>query len=230
MIETNTKQAEADLGHQLQTAKTNQKIKAETMQSKVISKKAEVSVQDQEILRQERILDSAVRKPATAAAYKIRIDAEAEAQKMIYEAQADSSAIVSRGLANADRIEKLGSAEGQAMKKKAEEMTKFTAEAIIEMVATTVPKIAAEISGPMSKANKVTMISGPGGDVGIERLTGKSLHLFGRTYACVCVRACVCVWMRMCVCFVMRSGHNPRTRVVARWQDVSLSKLFRAHK
>jgi len=70
------------------------------------------------------------------------------------------------GLANANAIKLKGTAEGHAMEKRAKEMSALTGEAIIEMVAKTVPLIAKEISDPLSKANKVTIVSGPGGDAG----------------------------------------------------------------
>jgi len=176
-IETNTKQAEADLAYKLQEAKTNQLMMAERMQVHVVAKQQQTRVQDQDILRQERILDSTIKKPATADAYKTVVDSEGKATQVVYEAEAEAATIQQMGLANANAIKLKGTAEGHAMEKRAKEMSALTGEAIIEMVAKTVPLIAKEISDPLSKANKVTIVSGPGGDAGVTRLTGEVLNI-----------------------------------------------------
>ena len=41
------------------------------------------------------------------------------------------------------------------------------------------PKVAAEIAAPLSKANKVTMISDNNSDIGASKLTGEVLSIMG---------------------------------------------------
>ena len=41
------------------------------------------------------------------------------------------------------------------------------------------PKVASEISEPLSKANKITMISDNASDIGASKLTGEVLNIMG---------------------------------------------------
>jgi hypothetical protein len=62
--------AEAELAYELQAAKTKQRIKDEQMQIKVVERTQEILVQEQEIQRRERELDSTVRRPAEAEKFR----------------------------------------------------------------------------------------------------------------------------------------------------------------
>ncbi len=41
------------------------------------------------------------------------------------------------------------------------------------------PKVAAEIAAPLSRANKITMISDSASDIGASKLTGEVLSIMG---------------------------------------------------
>ena len=43
---------------------------------------------------------------------------------------------------------------------------------MIEMVLNTLPKIAAEIAAPLCNVERIKIVSGEGGEIGIARLTG----------------------------------------------------------
>jgi len=176
-IETLTKKAEADLAYSLQEAVVKQKLKEEELKIKVVEKKKEIQVQEQEIVRKERELDATVRKPASAQAYKVKLDAEGQMNKTIYDAEARASAIKQTGDANAFAIAAKATAEAKAMQQKADAMQLYKEAAMISMVCASLPQITREIAGPLSKANKITMIAGEGGDVGAERLTNEVLNL-----------------------------------------------------
>ena len=60
-----------------QAAKTKQAIKEEEMQITVVERAQKIQIQEQEIVRRERELDSKVRKPAEAEKYRLEKIAEA---------------------------------------------------------------------------------------------------------------------------------------------------------
>merc|ERR1712106_1215807 len=64
--EVNTAKAEAEMAYGLQAAKVQAKIKEEEMQVKVVERAQNIAIQEQEIMRREKELDSKVRKPAEA--------------------------------------------------------------------------------------------------------------------------------------------------------------------
>merc|ERR1712095_116571 len=87
-VEVQTKKAEAELAYELQAAKTKQRIKDEQMQIKVVERTQEILVQEQEIMRRERELDSTVRRPAEAEKFRLEKIAEANKNRLIMEAEA----------------------------------------------------------------------------------------------------------------------------------------------
>merc|ERR1719369_2449091 len=89
-VEVQTKKAEAELAYELQAAKTKQRIKDETMQIKVIERTQEIAIQEQEIMRREKELDSGVRRPAEAEKYRMEKLAEANKNRVIMEAEAEA--------------------------------------------------------------------------------------------------------------------------------------------
>lgn len=62
--------AEAELAYELQAAKTKQRLREEEMQIQVVERTQQILVQEQEIMRKEKELDSKVRRPAEAEKYK----------------------------------------------------------------------------------------------------------------------------------------------------------------
>lgn len=61
------------MAFELQAAKTKQRIMEEQMQVKVVERSQEIAVQEQEMTRRERELDSTVRRPADAEKYRYSI-------------------------------------------------------------------------------------------------------------------------------------------------------------
>ncbi|XP_052220517.1 flotillin-1-like isoform X2 [Dreissena polymorpha] len=175
--EVSAKKAQSDLAADLQRAKTRQKIKEEEMQVKVIERTQQIQLQEQEIIRRERELEANVRKPAEAEKFKMEKLAEADRNRVILEAEAESEAIRVRGEAEAFAIEARAKAEAEQMAKKADAWKDYQDAAMIDMILETLPKIAAEISAPLSHAKKVTMVSSGKGDIGISKLTGEVLDI-----------------------------------------------------
>jgi len=61
------------LAYELQAAKIRQQIRNEEIQIEVVERKKEIQVQEQEVLRKERELNSTVRLPAEAESYRVQV-------------------------------------------------------------------------------------------------------------------------------------------------------------
>lgn len=191
----NQKKAEADLAYDLQKYKTGQLVKAEEVQVEIIAKQKQIELQQQEILRKQRELEATVQKPADAERYKVETLANARKFQLETEAAGGAAAAKAQGFANAEVnqatglaeaeankakglaqaaiIEAQGKATAEATRLKAEAFQKYNEAAVIELLVKVMPEIAARISEPLSKTEKIVIInsgSGPGG--GASKLTG----------------------------------------------------------
>ena len=191
----NQRKAEADLAYDLQKYKTGQLVKAEEVQVQIIEKQKQIELQQQEIQRRQRELEATVQRPADAERYKV--EALANAKKFQLETEAAGAAAASRaqgfanaevnkatglaqadadkakGLAQAAIIEAQGKANAEATRLKAEAFQKYNEAAVIELLVKVLPEIAAKISEPLSKTEKIVIInSGNGTGGGASKLTG----------------------------------------------------------
>ncbi len=191
----NQKKAEADLAYDLQKYKTGQLVKAEEVQVQIVEKQKQIELQQQEILRKQRELEATVQKPADAERYKVETQANARKFQLETEAAGAATAAKAQGFAAADVakatgiaeaeankakgvaqaviIEAQGKANAEATRLKAEAFQKFNEAAVLEMLIKVMPEIAARISEPLSKMEKMVIINsgnGPGG--GASKLTG----------------------------------------------------------
>jgi flotillin len=76
-----------------------------------------------------------------------------------------------RGLAQAEVIQAQGYAQAEAMEKKAAAWQQYNQAAVIQMVIEKMPEIAAAIAGPLSKTDKITIVSTGGENAGASKLT-----------------------------------------------------------
>merc|ERR1711874_416206 len=155
--EVNTAKAEAEMAYALQAAKVQAKIKEEEMQVKVVERAQNISIQEQEIMRKEKELNSKVRKPAEAEKFRLEKMAEAEAYA----------------------IEVKAKAEAEQMAKKADAWKEYKEAALVDMMMKVLPKVAAEIGAPLAQTEKVTMVSTGDGPIGASKLTGEVLEIMG---------------------------------------------------
>jgi flotillin len=183
--EVRTQKAISDLATKLQEAKTKQDVKNAEMAVKIEERKRLIEIQEQEILRRAKELDARVKKPAEAEKYKMEIAAEAARQRLVLEAEAEAELIRLRGEAQAYAINEKAKAEAEQMRKKAEAWKHYKDAAIVDMVLETLPKVALEIAAPIANANKITMVSTGGGDIGAGKLTGEILDIIARLPAVV---------------------------------------------
>lgn len=187
--------AESDMSYELQKAKTQQLLTEEMLGISIVEKRKQIEVEQSEIERRELELVHSIQKPAEAEKAKMRTLAEAEAQrrKALAEAEAESTRIM--GMADADVIRARGEAEAEAirqkslaeaeglkakilaeaegMKEKAKAWAEYNEAAVSQMLIEKLPEIAAAVASPLSKIDKITLVSngGSGADAGVAKIT-----------------------------------------------------------
>uniref|UniRef100_A0A672KLV8 Flotillin n=1 Tax=Sinocyclocheilus grahami TaxID=75366 RepID=A0A672KLV8_SINGR len=176
-MEVNTKKAESEMAYQLQVAKTKQRIEEEKMQVQVVERTQQITLQEQEITRREKELEAKVQKPAEAERYRIEKLAETHTPLNIH---LFLSLFQMRGEAEAFALEAKGRAEAEQMAKKAEAFKQYKEGAMVDMLLEKLPLMAEEISKPLCAAQKVTMVSSGGSEVGAAKLTGEVLEIMTR--------------------------------------------------
>jgi flotillin len=190
----NQKKAEADLAYDLQKFKTGQLVKAEEVQVQIIEKQKQIELQQQEIQRRQKELEATVQRPADAERYRVETLANATKFQLETEAAgaaeaakakgfasaevakatglAEADANKARGLAEAAIIEAQGSATAEAMRLKADSYKEYNEAAVIELILRVLPEIAARISEPLSKMEKMIVINSGDGGGAASKVTG----------------------------------------------------------
>jgi flotillin len=189
--------ATADKTYDIQTAVMDQQVMAEKVRIERVKKEEETKVQDAEIMRREKELTATVLKQAEAEKKRIEMIAEADKQRRMLEAfgqaeavrlqgQAEADVIVARGKGQADAIREQGQAEaivikakGEAeagsMSKKAAAFLEYNQAAILDKFLSSIPELARAMSEPLSKVDKITIVStgeGSSGGFGANQITG----------------------------------------------------------
>merc|ERR1712080_337395 len=139
----------------------------------------QIEIQEQEIARKERELDSKTKKPAEAEKYRLEKIAEAEKSRTVLEAEAEAEARAVRGEAEAYAIEVKAKAEAEQMAKKADAWKEYEEAALVDMMLKVLPRVAAEVSAPLAQTDKITMVSTGDGPVGASKLTEEMLSIMG---------------------------------------------------
>jgi flotillin len=129
-----------------------------------VEREAQVKVQDAEIARRERELIATVLKPAEIERQRIETLAEAERQRLIKEAEGRASATRAQGEAEAEIIFKKGESEARAMNVKAEAYQEYNQAAVVDKLITGLPEVVRALAEPLSKIDKVTIVSTGNGD------------------------------------------------------------------
>src|SRR3989440_4406886 len=207
--EVKKQQATADKSYDIQANVTQQQVIAEAVKVTEVEKNAQIRVQEAEIKRRELELQATVQKAAEAERRRVETVAEAERQRLILEAQgqadasktrgfgdadanrarglSDAEVIRARGLAEAEVIRAKGEAEADAMKVKAAAFHEYNQAAVLDKLLTGMPEIVRAIAEPLSKVDKVTIVStGAGTDghgLGASRLTGDIVNMVAQVPA-----------------------------------------------
>lgn len=171
-VNVNQKKAQSDLSYELERHRLNQEIKREEAKVNLIQKEESIKIEDLEILRREKELDSTVIKPADARKYQMKAEAEAEEYRLQAEAKGKAEARKLEGLAEAEHTKATGIAEAEAMLKKAQAWEMYNQAAIFEMYLKALPELAKAVSEPLSKVDNIVIVS-TDKSVGTSKLTAQ---------------------------------------------------------
>jgi len=193
-----TSQAQADKAYEIQANVMQQQIVAEEVRVERVKREEQIKVQEAEIQRRERELEATVLKAAEAEKRRVEIQAEAERQRRMLEAQGVAEANRAEGAARADvtRLEgqaeadiirAKGEAEAGAMEVRANAFKEYNQAALLDKMLGAMPELARAFSEPLSKVDKITIISngsnGHGGGLGTSQITSDIIQMIAQTPA-----------------------------------------------
>src|SRR5438477_7277529 len=166
-------QAQADKAYDIQANVMQQQVIAEQVKVQQVEKEQQVKVQEAEIARREKELIATVLKQAEIERQRIETLANAEKMRVTTEAEGQAAAIRTQGEAEAAIIFKKGEAEAKAMNVKAEAFQEYNQAAVIDKLFTSLPEIVRALATPLSKIDKITVVStGNGEAAGMHKITG----------------------------------------------------------
>src|SRR5437868_6924336 len=206
--EVKKQQATADKAYDIQANMMQQQVVTEAVKVTEVEKNEQIKVQQAEIQRRELELQATIQKAAEADRRRVETVAEAERQRLILEAQGQADAtkargigdaeanrarglseaevIRAKGLAEAEIIRAKGEAEADAMKVKAAAFHEYNQAAVLDKLLTGMPEMVRAIAEPLSKVDKVTIVS-TGGDnshvLGASRITGDVMSMVAQVPA-----------------------------------------------
>ena len=175
----NQKKAQADFSYELERYRLSQDIKKEEAKAKLIEKEENIKIEELEIARKEKELDANVIRPADARKYQIKAEADAEEYRLQAEAKGKAEARKLEGIAEAEQIKHTGLAEAETMMKKAQSWEKYNQAAIFEMYLNALPELARAVSEPLSKVDKIVVVSGDGG-LGTSKITAQVAEILSQ--------------------------------------------------
>jgi flotillin len=165
-------QASADKAYELQTNVMQQQVVAEQVKVQQVEKEQQIKVQEAEILRHEKELIATVLKEAEINRQRVEVLAAAEKTRLTMEAEGRASAIKTQGEAEASIIFQKGEAEAKAMNVKAEAYQEWSQAAVVDRLISNLPDVVRAMSEPLSKVDKITIVSTGGDAAGANKITG----------------------------------------------------------
>ena len=103
---------------------------------------------------------------------------QGEANRQIGTGEADANR--ARGLAEADIIKAQGFSTAEAMSKKADAWKQYTQAAVMQILIDKLPEIAAAISAPLAKTEKIVIINYGGDSAGASKLTKDVINVIAQ--------------------------------------------------
>jgi len=161
-LEIQNQKAQADLAYDLQKAITSQQVRAEQLQVEIVERLKAIELMDAEVDRRKRELEAQVLEPANAEARKIEVLADAEKERL---------AALGAGDADARRLK--GLADAEAMTAKAKAWSQYNEAAIADRLFNILPQLAAAVSEPLSRTEKIVMIGGNGSGPGASKISAE---------------------------------------------------------
>ncbi|MGN6700356.1 MAG: SPFH domain-containing protein [Thermomicrobiales bacterium] len=174
-------QAQTDKSYELQANIAQQQVVAEQVRVQRVEKEEQVKVQEAEIARREKELIATVLRQAEIEKQRIETLAAAERQRLTLEAQgraeaekahgfaeaeiarargeADATVIRTKGQAEAEIIRSKGQAQADAMDVQAQAYSGYGQAAILDKLLGSMPELARAMSEPLSKVDKITIVS-----------------------------------------------------------------------
>ncbi|MGB8952633.1 MAG: SPFH domain-containing protein [Candidatus Aminicenantales bacterium] len=175
----NQKKAQADYSYELERFKMSQEIKKEEAKVQLIEKEQSIKIEELEISRKEKELEANVLKPSDARKYQIKAEADAEEYRIQAEAKGKAEALKLEGLAEAEQLKQKGFAEAEAMLKKSQAWQKYNQAAIAEIYIKALPELARAVSEPLSKVEKIVVVSGEK-SLGTTKITGQVAEILAQ--------------------------------------------------
>ena len=178
----NLKRAEADLTYDVQKNRTSQQLKKEEVQIAIVEKEQQIVLQEREIQRREKELEATVKRMADAERYRIETEAAAQRSRAEQVAKGEAEAVRLKGAAQADVIRATGTsesevialkgtAEADAMAKKADSWKEYNQAAVLQLMISALPEIARAVTDPLSKTDRITLVSTGGDGTGASKVT-----------------------------------------------------------
>ncbi len=153
--------AQAELAYDLQRAITQQEVRAQELQVEIVERQKAIELMEAEVRRRMNELEAEVLEPAKAEARKIEALAEARREEL-----------AAQGAGEADAVRLRGMAEAETMAAKANAWASYNDAAIADRLLSILPQLAAAVSEPLAKTEKIVMVNGGNGDgVGAHRVT-----------------------------------------------------------
>lgn len=171
-VDVNRKKAQADYSYELERFRLAKNIKKEEAQAKLIEKEEAIKIEELEVARREKELDSNVIKPAEARKLQIQAEAEAESFRIHAEAKGKAEALKLEAFAEAEKVRQKGLAEAETMLKKAGAWEKYNQAAILQLYFENLPELARAVAEPLSKVDKIILIGGEKG-TGATKITAQ---------------------------------------------------------
>ncbi|MBE0461566.1 MAG: flotillin [Candidatus Aminicenantes bacterium] len=171
-VTVNQKKAQADYSYELERFRLSQEIKKEEAKVQLIEKEQAIKIEELEITRREKELNSSVIKPADARKYQIKAEAEAEEFRIQAEAKGKAEAMKAEGHALAESMKEKGIAEAESMLEKAKAWEKYNQAALLEIYLNKLPELAKAVAEPLSKVDKIVLVGGDKG-TGATKITAQ---------------------------------------------------------
>jgi len=178
-VEVNRKKAQADYSYELERFRLAKNIKKEEAQVKLVEKEEAIKIEELEVVRRKKELDSNVIKPAEARKLQIQAEAEAESFRIHTEAKGKAEALKLEAFAEAEKVRQKGLAEAETMLKKAGAWEKYNESAILQLYLENLPELARAVAEPLSKVDKIVLIGGEKG-TGATKITAQVAEVLGQ--------------------------------------------------
>ncbi len=171
-VDVNQKKAQADFSYELERIRLNREIKREEAAVKLVEKEEAIKIEDLEIKRKQKELESTVIKPADARKYQLQAEAEADSYRIQTEAKGKSEARRLEGQAEAESSRLQGLAEAETMTHKAQAWENYNQAAILELYLQKLPELARAVAEPLSRVDKIVLVGGDKG-TGATKITSQ---------------------------------------------------------